>query len=78
MAPVDEFCPVIVEMCGLRTDYHNGTKNYKQHCFKAKQATNPFLFTHHTSYYCENASRLRAFVPVTGAEPVGMGLPREA
>ena len=28
--------------------------------------------------YCENASRLRAFVPETGAMPVGMGLPRAA
>ena len=28
--------------------------------------------------YCENASRLRAFVPETGAKPVGMGLPRAA
>ena len=28
--------------------------------------------------YCENASRLRAFVPRTGARPVGMGLPRAA
>ena len=28
--------------------------------------------------YCENASRLRAFVPETGARPVGMGLPRAA
>ena len=28
--------------------------------------------------YCENASRLHAFVPGTGARPVGMGLPREA
>ena len=26
--------------------------------------------------YCENASRLRAFVPETGARPVWMGLPR--
>ena len=26
--------------------------------------------------YCENSSRLRAFVPGTGARPVGMGLPR--
>ena len=26
--------------------------------------------------YCENAFRLRAFVPGTGARPVGMGLPR--
>ena len=25
--------------------------------------------------YCENASRLHAFVPETGARPVGMGLP---
>ena len=28
--------------------------------------------------YCENASRLRAFVPETGARRVGMGLPRAA
>ena len=28
--------------------------------------------------YCENASRLRAFVPGTGARPVGMGLSRPA
>ena len=28
--------------------------------------------------YCENASRLRAFVLRTGARPVGMGLPRTA
>ena len=28
--------------------------------------------------YCENASRLRAFVPKTGARPVGMGLPQAA
>ena len=28
--------------------------------------------------YCENASRLRAFLPGTGARPVGMGLPRTA
>ena len=26
--------------------------------------------------YCKNASRLRAFVPGTGARPVGMGLPQ--
>ena len=28
--------------------------------------------------YCENTSRLRVFVPETGARPVGMGLPRVA
>ena len=28
--------------------------------------------------YCENASRLHAFVPKTGARPVGMGLPQTA
>ena len=28
--------------------------------------------------YCENASRLRAFVPRTGARPVGMSLPQVA
>ena len=28
--------------------------------------------------YCENSSRLGAFVPGTGVRPVWMGLPREA
>ena len=28
--------------------------------------------------YCEKASRLRVFMPRTGARPVGMGLPRAA
>ena len=28
--------------------------------------------------YCENASRLRAFVPKTSARPVGIGLPQAA
>ena len=28
--------------------------------------------------YCEGASKLHAFVPQTGARPVGMGLPRAA
>ena len=28
--------------------------------------------------YCEGVSRLRAFVPETGARPVGMGLSRAA
>ena len=28
--------------------------------------------------YCENASRLRNFMPGSGARPVGMGLPRAA
>ena len=28
--------------------------------------------------YCKNSSRIRAFVPGTGARPVGMGLPRAA
>ena len=34
-------------------------------------------WTNH-KWYCENASRVRAFVPETGARPVGMGLPRPA
>ena len=39
-----------------------------------------FEWTNHKwkTEYCENASRLRAFVPETGARPVGMGLPRAA
>ena len=28
--------------------------------------------------YCENASRIHAFVPGTGSWPVGMGLPQVA
>ena len=28
MLRVDEFCPVIVEMCGLRTNYYSDTKNW--------------------------------------------------
>ena len=37
-------------------------------------------WTHHkwNAEYCKNASRLRVFVPETGARPVGMGLPRVA
>ena len=41
---------------------------------RASEWTNHKLKTE----YCENASRLRAFVPGTGARPVGMGLPRAA
>ena len=39
-----------------------------------------FEWTNHKwkTEYCENASRLRAFVPKTSARPVGMGLPRAA
>ena len=39
-----------------------------------------FEWTNHKwkTEYCENVSRLRAFVPETGARLVGMGLPRAA
>ena len=39
-----------------------------------------FEWTNHkwNTEYCENPFRLRAFVPETGAKPVGMGLPRAA
>ena len=39
-----------------------------------------FKWTNHKwqTEYCENASRLLAFVPETGARPVGMGLSRAA
>ena len=39
-----------------------------------------FEWTNHkwNMEYCENASRLCAFVPRTGARPVGMGLPQAA
>ena len=41
---------------------------------RASEWTNPKWKTK----YCENSSRLCAFVPRTGARPVGMGLPRAA
>ena len=40
----------------------------------ASECTNHKLKTE----FCENASRLRTFVPGAGARPVGMGLPRAA
>ena len=40
----------------------------------ASEWTNPKWKTE----YCENASRLRVFMPGTGAKPVGIGLPRAA
>ena len=46
----------------------------------AKLGIRPSEWTNHKwkTEYCENASRLRAFVHGTGARPVGMGLPRAA
>ena len=46
----------------------------------ARLGIRSFEWTNHKwkTEYCENASRLRAFVPGTGARPVGMGLPRAA
>ena len=41
---------------------------------RASEWTNPKW----NAEYCENASRLRAFVPETSARPVGMSLPRVA
>ena len=46
----------------------------------ARLGIRAFEWTNHKwkTEYCENASRLRAFVHGTGARPVGMGLPRAA
>ena len=46
----------------------------------AKLGIRAFEWKNHKwkTQYCENASRLRAFVLDTGARPVGMGLPRVA
>ena len=46
----------------------------------ARLGIRAFEWTNHKwkTEYCENASRVRAFVPGTGARPVGMGLPRAA
>ena len=52
-------------------------ESFKQPCQTWHRAS---AWTNHKSKteYCKNASRLRAFVPRTGARPVGMGLPRAA
>ena len=46
----------------------------------ARLGTRASEWTNHKwkTEYCGNASRLRAFVPGTGARPVEMGLPRAA
>ena len=46
----------------------------------AKLGIRAFEWTNHKwkTEYCDIASRLRTFVPGTGARPVGMGLPRVA
>ena len=46
----------------------------------ARLGIRAFKWTNHKwkTEYCENASRLRAFVPGTGARFVGMGLPQAA
>ena len=46
----------------------------------ARLGIRAFEWTNHKwkTKYCENVSRIRAFVPETGARPVGMGLPRAA
>ena len=46
----------------------------------AKLGIRAFELTNHKweTEYCENVSRLRAFVPKNSARPVGMGLPRAA
>ena len=52
----------------------NLLKNFARLGIRASEWTNHKWKTE----YCENASRLRAFVPETSARPVGMGLPRAA
>ena len=50
-------------------------------CTTLPDLASPLLngqITNGNAEYCENASRLRAFVPGTSARPVGMGLPRAA
>ena len=46
----------------------------------ARLGIRAFEWTNHKwkTEYCEGACRFRAFVPETGARPVGMGLPRAA
>ena len=52
----------------------NLLNNLARHNIRASEWTNHKWKTE----YCENAFRLRAFVPETGARPVGMGFPRVA
>ena len=60
--------------CQFVPDVQNLLDNFSRLGICASEWTNYKWKTE----YCENASRLRAFVPETGARPVGMGLPRAA
>ena len=60
--------------CSFRPGARNLLNNLARFGIRASEWTNHKW----NAEYCENASRLRAFVPETGARPVGMGLPRAA
>ena len=60
--------------CPFVPGARNLFNNFAQLGIRASEWTNHKWKTE----YCENVSRLRAFVPETGARPVGMGLPRVA
>ena len=61
-----------------RRPFVPGTRNFLDNLPRLGIHTSEW--THHKwkTEYCENASRLHAFVPETGASPVGMGLPQAA
>ena len=64
----------LISRCPFVPDARNLLDNLARLGIRASEWTNHKW----NAEYCENASRLRAFVPETGARPVGMGLPRAA
>ena len=81
-AHVNKFCPVIVEMCGLRTDYHSGMKIYKLHCLKVKQATDLYdcrkkwaRCQSNTLFYCKEIFFRSCFDFGTGPIPNSRNTP---
>ena len=60
--------------CSFVPGVRNLLDNLARLCIRPSEWTNHKWKTE----YCENASRLRAFVPETSARPVGMGLPQVA
>ena len=59
-----------------RRPFVSGARNLLNNLARLGICTSEWTNYKWKTEYCENASRLRAFVPGTGARPVGMGLPR--
>ena len=61
-----------------RRPFVAGTQNLLNNLAKRGICTSEWTNHKWKMEYCENASRLHAFVPKTSARPVGMGLPQAA